>query len=247
MLVPVLLSALATPNKHSKEALEILLTTTFVNTIDAASLALIVPVVYRGLRDRAGDVRRRASMIVGNMSALVNEPKVWFGGCGFWWVGRCGWVGVGCIGCCSRILVGIGGGCMFCTPLHTYSTHLPHTSTHLPHTVHTTPPHQDLAPYVPLLLPEIKTALIDPLPEVRAVAAKALGSLFKGMGSGSLQEVLPWMMDLLSSEVGGCFCGWVWVCLLFCFFVGEWVGGCFLCVGAGECGWVCFCVGRKEC
>lgn len=76
MLVPVLLSALASPNQHSKEALEILLTTTFVNTIDAASLALIVPVVYKGLRDRAGDVRRRASMIVGNMSALVNEPKV---------------------------------------------------------------------------------------------------------------------------------------------------------------------------
>lgn len=52
-----------------------------------------------------------------------------------------------------------------------------------------------------MLMPEIKTALVDPLPEVRAVAAKALGSLFKGMGDTYLEELLPWLLDLLQSEV----------------------------------------------
>ena len=50
--------------------------TVFVNTIDAPSLALIVPVVHRGLRDRAGDTKRRAGRIVGNMCTLINDSKV---------------------------------------------------------------------------------------------------------------------------------------------------------------------------
>ena len=58
----------------------------FVNTIDAPSLALIVPVVHRGLRDRTGDTKRRAGRIVGNMCTLINDSKVCVcvvgGGCG---------------------------------------------------------------------------------------------------------------------------------------------------------------------
>jgi hypothetical protein len=56
----------------------VLLDTVFINTVDAASLALIVPVVARGLRDRSGDAKRKAARIVGNMCALINEPKVRF-------------------------------------------------------------------------------------------------------------------------------------------------------------------------
>ena len=56
--------------------LQVLLDTVFINTVDAASLALIVPVVNRGLRDRSGDAKRKAARIVGNMCALINEPKV---------------------------------------------------------------------------------------------------------------------------------------------------------------------------
>ena len=44
--------------------------------VDAASLALIVPVLHRGLRERSGDAKKRAARIAGNMAALVNEPKV---------------------------------------------------------------------------------------------------------------------------------------------------------------------------
>ena len=75
-MVPVLLAAIGDPNASGKAALDILLSTTFVNTVDAASLALIVPVVHRGLRDRSGDVKKRAARIVGNMCQLINDPKV---------------------------------------------------------------------------------------------------------------------------------------------------------------------------
>ena len=76
-LAPVLLSAIADPNTKAKAALDTLLNTIFVNTVDAASLALIVPVVHRGLRDRSGDAKKKAARIVGDMCVLINEPKVW--------------------------------------------------------------------------------------------------------------------------------------------------------------------------
>ena len=75
-LAPVLLAAIAEPNTKAKIALETLLNTIFVNTVDAASLALIVPVVHRGLRDRSGDAKKKAARIVGDMCELINEPKV---------------------------------------------------------------------------------------------------------------------------------------------------------------------------
>lgn len=75
-LTPNLLAAIAEPDKNARKALDLVLDTTFVNTVDAASLALIVPVVHRSLRDRSGDAKKRASRIVGNMCALTNDPKV---------------------------------------------------------------------------------------------------------------------------------------------------------------------------
>ena len=75
-LVPALMAAIAEPEKHGKKALDQLLGTTFVNTVDAASLSLIVPVVHKSLRDRSGDSKKRAARIVGSMCALMNDPKV---------------------------------------------------------------------------------------------------------------------------------------------------------------------------
>jgi hypothetical protein len=75
-LVPSLLSAIADPNTATRDCLETLLSTTFVNTIDAPSLALVVPVVHRGLRDRSGDTKKRAARIAGTMCSLTNDPKV---------------------------------------------------------------------------------------------------------------------------------------------------------------------------
>lgn len=49
--------------------------TTFINTIDAPSLALLVPIVHRGLRERSAETKKKAAQIVGNMCSLVTEPK----------------------------------------------------------------------------------------------------------------------------------------------------------------------------
>ena len=94
---------------------------------------MVIPVVHRGLRDRSGDVKKRAARIVGNLCKLVNDPK-------------------------------------------------------------------DMAPYVTLLLPDIQAALIDPLPEVRATAAKALGSLTLGMGTEALGDIEPWLLERMQSD-----------------------------------------------
>ena len=174
-LAPVLLAAIAEPNTKAKAALETLLTTTFVNTVDAASLALIVPVVHRGLRDRSGDAKKKAARIVGDMCELINEPKV-----------------CNCPAACSlaahwrssdHILNKAVKGLVYKVAKQKgcYA--------------------QDMAPYVPLLMPELQNALVDPLPEVRATAAHALGSLLRGMGEQHFQGLMPWLLATLNSEV----------------------------------------------
>ncbi|XP_054802732.1 protein ILITYHIA isoform X2 [Prosopis cineraria] len=132
-LVPTLLMGLSDPNEHTKYSLDILLQTTFVNSIDAPSLALLVPIVHRGLRERSADTKKKAAQIVGNMCSLVTEPK-------------------------------------------------------------------DMIPYIGLLLPEVKKVLVDPIPEVRSVAARALGSLIRGMGEDNFPDLVPWLFDTLKSE-----------------------------------------------
>jgi hypothetical protein len=132
-LVPALLAAIERPNDNTRECLDTLLDTVFVNTVDAASLALIVPVLNRALRERTTEIKKKAAKIVGNMSSLINEAK-------------------------------------------------------------------DMMPYVPLLLPELKKVLIDPSPEVRATAARALGALVQGMGEESFPDLIPWMLDTIRAD-----------------------------------------------
>ncbi|KAG6482942.1 hypothetical protein ZIOFF_059581 [Zingiber officinale] len=132
-LVPTLLMGLTDPNEHTKHSLDILLQTTFINSVDAASLALLVPIVHRGLRERSAETKKKAAQIAGNMCSLVTEPK-------------------------------------------------------------------DMIPYIGLLLPEIKKVLVDPIPEVRSVAARALGSLIKGMGEENFPNLVSWLLDTLKSD-----------------------------------------------
>lgn len=70
----------------------------------------------------------------------------------------------------------------------------------MPRSLPAPPPLQDMSPYVPLLMPELQKALLDPLPEVRATAARAMGSLLKGMGPAALGDLLPWLLTTLRSE-----------------------------------------------
>lgn len=59
---------------------------------------------------------------------------------------------------------------------------------------------QDLAPYLPSVIPGLKQCLLDPVPEVRSVSARALGAMVRGMGENIFQDLLPWLMEKLVSE-----------------------------------------------
>ncbi|XP_013411317.1 eIF-2-alpha kinase activator GCN1 [Lingula anatina] len=59
---------------------------------------------------------------------------------------------------------------------------------------------KDLAPYLPNVIPGLKQSLLDPVPEVRSVSAKALGAMVKGMGESSFEDLLPWLMQMMTSE-----------------------------------------------
>ena len=107
--------------------------TTFVNSVDAASLALVIPIIHRALRDRSSETKKKAAQITGNMVSLVTD-------------------------------------------------------------------HKELRPYLPLLLPELQKVLLDPHPDVRAVAAKALGSLVKGLGEQRFADLVPWLLQTLKSD-----------------------------------------------
>lgn len=43
-------------------------------------------------------------------------------------------------------------------------------------------------------------SLLDPVPEVRSVSARALGAMVRGMGESSFEDLLPWLMQTLTSE-----------------------------------------------
>ncbi|CAG9759746.1 unnamed protein product [Ceutorhynchus assimilis] len=59
---------------------------------------------------------------------------------------------------------------------------------------------KDLMPYLPKIIPGLKTSLLDPVPEVRSVSARALGAMVRGMGESTYEDLLPWLMQTLTSE-----------------------------------------------
>jgi HEAT repeat protein/predicted RecB family endonuclease len=133
-LTPVLLAALGDPANKTKEALEALMNCEFMHSIDAPSLALLVPILGRALRDRGADLKRKSAVITGNMCTMISDQSV-------------------------------------------------------------------LVPYLPQVVPDLKEALIDPIPDVRTVAAKALGSLIGGVGEAELADLIPWLLSTLQSNI----------------------------------------------
>ena len=71
--IPALVSCLARPTEV-QECVHKLSATTFVQAIEPATLAVIVPVLERGLRERAAATKRRAAIITDNMCKLVEKP-----------------------------------------------------------------------------------------------------------------------------------------------------------------------------
>ena len=107
----------------------------FIHAIDAPSLSIIIPVVHRGLRDRAATTKRYAALISGNTCTMVNDPR-------------------------------------------------------------------DFVPYLPILLPDLRSTLLDPIPDVRSISAKSLGSITRGLGEATFSDLRPWLIDTLRSKEG---------------------------------------------
>jgi hypothetical protein len=130
--VPILIQALVDPNRKTDAALVALLDTAFIHYIDAPSLALVVPILRRGLKERLTDVKKRSTQIMGNMASLT-DPK-------------------------------------------------------------------DLIPYLGVLMPGLKDVLIDPVPDARATAAKALGLMVERLGESSFPGLVAELISTLKSD-----------------------------------------------
>ena len=58
-----------------------------------------------------------------------------------------------------------------------------------------------MSPYLPAVVPGLKKSLLDPSPEVRAVSARALGATVRGMGEECFNDLMPWLLETLTSEI----------------------------------------------
>ncbi|CAO3601364.1 unnamed protein product [Absidia cylindrospora] len=134
-LVPQLLEALSDPNQKTMVALKSLLQTSFVHYIDSPSLAIVMPILERGLRERGTEIKTKSAQIVGNMASLTDQ--------------------------------------------------------------------KDLIPYLTVLLPRVKEVLLDPVPEARGTAAKALGGLVEKLGEENFPGLVIELLDTLKTDAGG--------------------------------------------
>jgi hypothetical protein len=58
----------------------------------------------------------------------------------------------------------------------------------------------DIYQYIDIIIPNLKVALFDSIPECRNAMAKAIGSLTKSLGMSYLQEMISWVKTFLESE-----------------------------------------------
>ena len=71
-----LLQALRNPSTETDNALEALLYTRFTNSIDAASLAVIEPILRRGLTERESTIKLKSAQIIGSVAMLIEDPTL---------------------------------------------------------------------------------------------------------------------------------------------------------------------------
>merc|ERR1740138_1513679 len=63
------------PVKLTESALDALVSTSFINDVDIPTLALLVPILTKGMRERAVKLKRQSALVIGNMCKLVNDPR----------------------------------------------------------------------------------------------------------------------------------------------------------------------------
>jgi len=72
--VPALVSCIARP-AETTDCIHKLAATTFVQQVEAPPLAIIVPLLVRGLRERTTAIKRKSCVIIDNMAKLVELPE----------------------------------------------------------------------------------------------------------------------------------------------------------------------------
>eukprot|EP00667_Euglena_gracilis_P000910 EG_transcript_910 len=74
-IMPVLLKAYLDPVSETQTALDKLMETTFVSTVDTPTLAVLCPVLRRGMLERQSEWKRKSAIIINNMCKLVVDPR----------------------------------------------------------------------------------------------------------------------------------------------------------------------------
>jgi len=74
-IIPRVVAAYMDPVKFTEDALDALISTTFINDVDLPTLGLLVPILTKGMRERKVVIKRRAALVIGNMCKLVNDPR----------------------------------------------------------------------------------------------------------------------------------------------------------------------------
>lgn len=72
--IPSLIDAIVDP-EHVKDCIYALAGTTFVTTVKASALALTVPVLERGFKERNTVIQRKCAVITENLAKLVTDPN----------------------------------------------------------------------------------------------------------------------------------------------------------------------------
>lgn len=134
-LVPSIMKALIDPNAKTPAAQRAILAQKWVHVLDGPSLALIIPVIDRGLRERGAQVQKDAARIVGNLSSITDS--------------------------------------------------------------------KDFVPYLDSLVPLVRNVLVSPVPDARATAAKALGTLVERLGEIHFVDLVPSLLQILKSDASG--------------------------------------------
>jgi hypothetical protein len=62
---------------------------------------------------------------------------------------------------------------------------------------------EDFVLYLSSLLPLVHLVLVDPVPEARATAAKALGTLVERLGEAHFPDVIPGLLRTLKTDTSG--------------------------------------------
>ena len=62
---------------------------------------------------------------------------------------------------------------------------------------------KDFVPYLSRLLPLVQVVLVDPVPEARATAAKAMGTLVERLGEVHFPDLVPGLLRTLKTDTSG--------------------------------------------